>query len=513
MKFGRWVLLILKYAAILGFAGLTLVYVAFEAQNIRWAMLKMRLESNCRDPKVDIEACGQFAIQNLYHPSTEDEHRAGLKLLTTMCEQGNPEACRNIAFSGESWMVDTVTYRDWQATAWQSCEQDGGESCMALAYHATDAYPKKFYTVMAARCRKHDLAACAAWVHVAGQRNSEIRKEVLETACQSGLIGACASATVPLPLKKTACEEHDNPYVCFLAETSPDLKTWCANGVVQACRPDAWETFDGDRTKTYWDTRTLITTVPTNCADGVVEDCLQDGLRHLAETQRAWRPEPLDPELFGQTFKKACEDGHNRACVEGAVALLDHEIGPPSNTTLAYELFSKACDRRDVQACWFLLSAPELSENKRKELIDHVCWNAPRGYAEYVGACAMIGSNWLATNKLTPWRMDWVSNHAVMLDTCTKHRERGACARLAENLYSSTGDAWPTLPPKHVMAWSSAAIGCAKHRADACRTLVDVSKTWPTPTQQSVDELGTSVCAKVPKMCEAFTERLQDWNP
>lgn len=447
----RVLLAILKFSGLAIFAALTLAYVAFEARNIRWALLEMRLESNCRDPKVDIEACGQLALRRLYHPTSEDRQREGRAMLETLCKNGSNEGCRNVAYAGESWMLETLEYRDWQTEVTTTCERDGGVACLAWAYAL---WPEReTLEKIRPRCHRGDWRVCAAVMYA--EHELDTSSTNASQHCKAGIQAAC--------------------------ETLPALATWTTPATDATCE-----------------------TSP--------EGCFADGLRKTVAVHADWRANGLARDDIAATFGKACDAGVGQGCWMAGVAELNRPIGAAVDLSAVAAYWDKGCTQGEWVACWHRATMPDLDASRRHELLERVCRDAPRVGSEYVGACDALGRLWMAQQKITPWVMDWGMNFWNLRQTCESTRERGVCQQLAENIDANRGANLPAFAPLTFTAWSAASIGCAKHRDDACVELVDISLAWPYPSQQSVESLGESVCAKVPKVCPAFEQRLERWR-
>ncbi len=446
----------LSAAAVLAALG-ALAFTVSEVDSIRSSMLKARFESNCNDFKVDIEACGQFGIRQFREPGSVEEMIAGRTLLQKMCDDNQHVACRQIAYSGQSWAIEFVTYRDWRAELTTRCEKEGGTACLARAYiHGEDFSPRfsaELVQTIGAHCAKGDLDACAGWLLM------KPANMPTDTACKAGLPGAC-----------------DTSKATFHSASAATTKREEADGKGAG-----------------------LDSAQTRCEAGDAAACGAWGTELVIQNMREWRAAPLDPKILEETFGTACRSGDSRACIHGANAAVDRQVGVSKDTKLADEYLKIGCALGSEQACWFRLSIQSLSVDESREIAKRACYASPPDI--YAPACQTYAAIWMADSGYTPWIMDTALNASVMKNTCSKFNDTYACGRLAQNAYFENDRDLPAMFPNRVEAWSAAALACGKQNDVGCAMLIKISKDWPTETNQSVEELADSICNKVPDMC------------
>ncbi|MEZ4459384.1 MAG: hypothetical protein R3E66_06580 [bacterium] len=485
---------------LVGFAILTLAYAVFEARNIRMALLKMRLETNCHDPKLDIEACGQLGIRKLDFASDEAEMVAGRDLLDTMCANGNEVACRNAAYARMTWQRYSITFRDIPADLWRRCQADGGTACVAIALQ--DDRPNGFVDVVKTKCGAGDADACVAWTEV-----ETIDRVTAHTkACEVGVSGACSFGGVDATVVAQACQKSGDPWTCFVA--TGDQK-YCAKGVFAACNPE-------EHPRETWTTSSWSVALwgipPDEPSEGSPWNALVEGRSAVAEDAALWRPTPLPLEQIANTFGAACDAGIAFGCIEGALAAVNVELQylTPERVQPAHDMLAKGCEHGDQLSCWLRLSVTQVAEDEAFGVARDACYAAPRGLRKSdVGACDTYVALWMAKLKITPWLMDTTLASPRSLELCASQKDRRLCQVIAEQLNYADYFAQPNMLPRHVTAWNASAVACSKHDMRGCRTLVTIAKMWPFEPAQTPEELVLSVCAKVPEMCETTKDALK----
>jgi len=454
--------LAIKGAAILAALG-ALAFTVSEIDSIRSSMIKARFESNCNDFKVDIEACGQFGMRQFREPGSVEEMIAGRALLQKMCDDNQPVACRQIAYSNQSWAIEFVTYRDWRDELTTRCEEEGGTACLARVYingeDFSPTYSPEMARKMGAYCQNGDKDACAGWLALKPYfPDLNISSGA---ACKAGLPGACETGDVLFYPASAATINREDPDGKGAGVDVENAKAKCREGDAPAC--ESW------------------------------------GSELLSQNMREWRAVPLDAAIIEETFGMACRAGDPHACIHGANAAVDRQVGTPKDTKLADEYLTIGCGLGDAQACWFRLSIQSLPLDESREIAKTACYaSRPEIYAP---ACETYAAIWMADNGYTPWIMNTALNAAVMKDTCSKFNDTYACGRLAMNSQFDNDRALPAIFPNRVEAWSAAAMACGKQNDLACTALIGIAKDWPTRTDQSVHELTESICTKLTGMC------------
>ncbi len=462
--------LLTKAAALLAAIG-ALIFTVSEVGSIRNSMTKARFESNCNDFKVDIEACGQFGMRQFREPGSVEEMIAGRTLLQKMCDDNQPVACRQVAYSGQSWAIEFMTYRDWRAELTTRCEEEGGPACLARAYIHGEDYSPNFspglVQKMEAHCAKGDLDACAGGLALkAFLPDTNLSPDA---ACKAGLPGACETGEVVFYSASGAMMNREEPDGKGAGLDAENAKAKCGEGDAAAC--GAW------------------------------------GSELVSQNMREWRAAPLDPAVLEETFGMACRAGDPHACIRGANAAVDRQVGAPKDTKLADEYLKIGCGLGDAQACWFRLSIQSLPVDESREIAKKACYaSRPKIYAP---ACQTYAAIWMADHGYTPWIMDTALNAPVMRNTCSKFKDTYACGRLAQNAKFENDRVVPAMFPNRVEAWSAAALACGRQNEIGCTALIAISKDWPTRTDQSVDELVDSICAKLPSMCPSAKAGLE----
>jgi hypothetical protein len=466
---GRWSLL-MKAAAVFAAIG-ALAFTISELDSIRSSMTKTRFESKCHDFKVDIEACGQFGIRQFREPASVEEMIAGRTLLQKMCDNNQPVACREIAYSGQSWAVEFMTYRNWRDELTSRCEKEGGTACLARVYingeDFSPTYSPEMARKMGAYCANGDKDACAGWLAL--KPYFPDMKISFGTACKAGLPGACETGDVIFHSASAATINRKDPSGKGAGVDGENAKAKCRGGDASAC--ESW------------------------------------GSELLSQNMREWRAAPLDAAIIEETFGTACRAGDPHACIHGANAAVDRQVGTPKDTKLADEYLTIGCGLSDAQACWFRLSIQSLPLDESREIAKTACYASRPDI--YTPACGTHAAIWMADNGYTPWIMNTALNAPVMKDTCSKFNDTYACGRVAQNAEFENHQILPAMFPNRVEAWSAAALACGKQNDIGCTALIGISKDWPTRTDQSVHELVESICAKLPSMCPSLKAGLE----
>lgn len=462
--------LLTKAAALLLAVG-ALVFTVSEVDSIRRSMTKARFESNCNDFKVDIEACGQFGMRQFREPGSVEEMLAGRTLLQKMCDDNQPVACRQVAYSGQSWAVEFMTYRNWRDELTTRCEKEGGAACLARVYingeDFSPTYSPEMAQKMGAYCANGDKDACAGWLALKPYFPDMTISP--GAACKAGVLGACETGEVVFHSASGAMMNRGEPDGKGTGLDAENAEAKCREGDAAAC--GAW------------------------------------GSELVSQNMREWRATPLDSATIEETFGIACRAGDSHACIRGANAGVDRQVGAPKDTKLADEYLTIGCGLGDAQACWFRLSIQSLPLDESREIAKTACYaSRPEIYAP---ACQTYAAIWMADNGYTPWIMDTALNAPVMRNTCSKFNDTYACGRLAQNAEFENDRVVPAMFPNRVEAWSAAALACGRQNDLGCTALIKISKDWPTHTNQSVDELAESICAKLPSMCPSVKAGLE----
>lgn len=479
----------LKMAGLVSFGLASIAFVSFETENVRMALLKMRLESKCHDPSIDIESCGQLALQRIWYPTDDDEFRAGQSMLQTMCEDGQSVACRNFLSSRSTWSLEKIQYRDWRAKAWDECKAQGGTACVATAFLTFDEFPEEFGEVVSSGCRQGDRDACVAWAAWADTDRSAAAAH--QAGCHQGVVGLCATSEADARDRATMCSKSRNPEVCYLV--NPEVA--CQNSVPIQCETRVPN--DG-RQKSG----------PKDSSDAPA-DLVARGFEILNAQAGRWRPDAMKARDIQKTFGRACDQNYNPGCVAAALATLNVQLEylDSARVTAGAEYLRKSCELGDSRSCMYGLSTTNADPEAAFKQTREACLVAPRRFSHLPVACRSYAALWLHREKLVPGVMDDSLTVPDTIDLCKRTRDHRLCQWVAQSLSQPEDADWPEVMQRNVTAWDASAIACAKRDSYGCSDMMKISRAWPRTPTQSPDDLAASVCAKVPQMCDVVREK------
>jgi hypothetical protein len=484
--------------AVLGvsFLAMLLGFGISEAKNVQSSVQKMRLESACTDPKVDIEACGQLGIAQVNSAQTEKEVIAGRDLLDTMCKNGNPVACRRLLYARMSWQIDDLKYRDLPGELWKRCQDDGGTACLALTLGEHEL-PSGLIEVAQAKCSESDLDACVAWAAAARSDHDAAHIK----SCELGIEGACTCSGVPAEVRKKACAQSQNPWTCYAANGGSN---YCELGVWPACDPVTWPEKRWEQIR--WSERLRIK--PAELTPPW--ENLEAGREIIRKTHAVWRPDPMPLAEIERTFGAACDAGIAYGCTEGAnaAANVQLEFRTQERIDHAQKSLNKGCKTGDYLACWQLFSIARLSPEMTMKHARDACYAAPRGVRTYPELCRTYAHLWMAEVGITPWLMDSTLATPESIAKCAEQKDRFLCLAVAESTRFELDTPEPTGMPQHIVGRDGAAISCSKNVTYGCEEMIKLARAWPVEPEQSPQDLAKTICAGLPKMCETVQQAL-----
>jgi len=492
--------------AVLGISGLAMLlgFGISEAGKVQSSVQKQRMQSNCEDINVDLEACGQLGIAQVTSPVDEKELVAGRDLLDAMCKNGHPVACRRAVFARMAWQFDDLPYLDLPKELWARCQKEGGTACMALAL-GEYILPDDFGTVARAKCSADDRDACVAWAASADWDLDEAHTK----SCQNGVKGSCTVGGVPINVREDACKMSQDPWTCFVSTGYKASALYCNQGVWPACAPETWP-------KKRWHQITWAERLVIEPSDMTPSwQNLRLGRQALQKSNFGWPPAPMTLTEIDETFGAACDAGNAYGCTEGANAAVNvaFKLRTQERIDHAVKSLNTGCKNGDYLACWFLLSVVKVSPEQAMTKARDACYAAPRGVRLYPEICRTYVHLWMAEVGITPWVMDSTLARPEMMSTCAQQRDRFLCQAISVSTTFELSTPQPLALPQYAVGLDAAQIACSQNSPRGCTEFLDIARAWPSTTNESPEGLAKDICAKIPTMCDTVNKHIKSKTP